>query len=1078
MKIRGLKYWLLFFLAVLNIPASSSVSFFYYGVENGLPETQIISITQDALGFVWLAGENSLFRFDGNQFKSYYKTGYQDTKLFQGKLTGLYTDKRGVLWVGSQFGIFYYNFMLDRFIQVPGLERVQVSGISEDSEGNLWFGSDEGLACMNTENLETIWFTGTDTLKTRGNQILPVSVINHVACQPDGQIWFSSQNTGLYRFDPQKRAVYDYTNIDNTDFRLITVSHLKFFAGKIYISTINDGLLSFNPDKGMLIKQDFGGKGFTIQQFHVTADTLMWLASSNGLIRYSLGSGKYSFFINEIGNQQTLIRTANIFVFSDKDQNLWISNGIKGINFGLNDVPFSHFGVEDNDLVVLKYKEVTSMCFQGDDVFWIGYEGGMIERHNLKEKTSKVFESAALKMGRQIGAVMSIFKDSRNQIWMGGWRTGLQKLSENGRFFEYPYVSNSEKKDDLINADVRGITEDKSGNIWFTMHGHGVGCYNPDSHKMREFSFNSSDSSSRLSNDYTYDICTDDDGNLWISSAYGLTRLEPETGKCTIFLHNDSIQNSLSSNEVNTIINDKSGYLWAGTNNGLNVFNKKTKSFQPVLTDKEIPFLAIKSIISTKPGEIWATTQTGLICLQYSWPDSSENIRFTTRFFDRTNGIASSTFFPRSVSASDAGFIYFSGNEGIDFFDPITVLKQKQPEKKPLITEMSINGAPLTDHNLKVNDGDNTVILRHSDKMFRIGFTILQFNNWRNRKFRFMLEGFNDKWIYAENERVATFASLPPGKYKFILEVQDGNFEWNAMDLPLNIVVKQPFWMTLPFIITVFIMAYLFFYLYQRRRSRILLVRQRELELIIEKRTSELVKKNTELEIANREKNKFFSIVSHDLRSPFSTLISIIELLNDPDSGLDEVKKKELLKSTEVSAKNTFGFLETLLTWARSQMNQISSNPEIIDLSKTIAQNVELKLPTAKSKGIAIRKHLPETLDAVFDVEMINTVLRNILSNALKFTRPGGIIDVSLAQKKDEAEVTIADSGIGMTEEDLIHIFDLGKNSRKGTMGEKGTGLGLIICKEFIEKNKGKLWVTANEPQGTVFHFTLPLSKI
>jgi signal transduction histidine kinase len=362
--------------------------------------------------------------------------------------------------------------------------------------------------------------------------------------------------------------------------------------------------------------------------------------------------------------------------------------------------------------------------------------------------------------------------------------------------------------------------------------------------------------------------------------------------------------------------------------------------------------------------------------------------------------------------------------------------------------------------------------------MFSVGFTSLRFNNWKMKKFRYMIEGFNDRWIYTQSEQVATFSSLPPGKYKFLLEVQGNNSGWQGMEKPLNITVKPPFWMTWPFILLVLFTAYFVVFLYQRGRSRVMLARQRELEQIIEKRTGELLKKNEELELANQAKDKFFSIVSHDLRSPFSGLIGIIELLNDPESELDEEKKRELMKTTEISAKNTFDFLETLLTWARSQMNQTICNPIESNLSDLLRNNVELKQAAAINKNITLRKHLPEKLDAFFDIEMINTVVRNILSNAIKFTNPGGTVDISLIIKSDEAEVIIADTGIGMSDNDLLNMFDLGKSSRKGTMGERGTGLGLIICKEFIAKNNGKLWVTPNDPKGTVFHFTLPVSKI
>jgi len=421
MKMWVLKYSLFFLMSVFVNPAAGAISFFYYGIENGLPETKIISITQDATGFIWLAGENSLFRFDGNQFKNYYYTENKNIKLFQGKISGLFTDSRGVLWVGSQYGLLQYNFMFDRFIPVQGWERVHVSEISEDASGNLWVGSDEGLACLNTESLQTTWFTSKDTLKTAGNQILPVANIKHVACQPDGKVWFSSEVSELFLLDPENRVTRNFSEVGNTRFDLMTISHLKFYDNTIFISTINDGLLWFKPNEKEVKSNNFGGYGYTIHQFQAGRDSFLWLASNNGLIRYNLKTREHITFINEVNNPQTLIRTANIFVFVDKDNNLWVSNGIKGVNYGLNNVPFNYFTIAEGGYLQLTYKEVTSLCFQDNNDLWIGYEAGLIEKHNLANQTIKSFESATVKAGRPNGSVLSIYNDSRNQIWAGGW---------------------------------------------------------------------------------------------------------------------------------------------------------------------------------------------------------------------------------------------------------------------------------------------------------------------------------------------------------------------------------------------------------------------------------------------------------------------------------------------------------------------------------------------------------------------------------------------------------------------------------------------------------------------------------
>ncbi len=177
------------------------------------------------------------------------------------------------------------------------------------------------------------------------------------------------------------------------------------------------------------------------------------------------------------------------------------------------------------------------------------------------------------------------------------------------------------------------------------------------------------------------------------------------------------------------------------------------------------------------------------------------------------------------------------------------------------------------------------------------------------------------------------------------------------------------------------------------------------------------------------------------------------------------------------SAKNTYELLETLLTWARSQMEETVSHPKKNNLAKLLRKNIELKEPAALQKDIFFRHQLPEKLEAWFDKDMINTVIRNILNNAVKFTLPEGKIEISAWVQDEEVTVKITDTGIGLNAEETKTLFEIGKISRNGTQGEKGTGLGMIICKEFLEKNNGKIWAEPNQPSGTAFFFTLPVNK-
>ncbi len=1057
------------------LQTKANVAFYYYGIENGLPETQIFCITQDSSGFIWLAGQNTLFRFDGSQFKNYLNRGTE--QVLKGKINTLFVDSKGILRVGTESGILQYDILLDKFTgPEPGWERVHVSAIDEDNLGRIWAGTDEGLACYNPETKNTAWFTGTDTIKVKGNDILPFSAITQLVCQPDGKIWIGGNMVGLCLFDPEKRKVLESNIIGGKNFSGYTFSKLWVNKNRLFIGTLTEGLFIYDQDNKSLINNTFNSSGSNIHSFHNSGDSVLWLATNNGLVKYNLENEKFRFYINEPMNPLSMARTAVVYVFVDMDKNVWVSNGIKGINYGLNNTPFSYLEISGAQGNSLTHKEVTSMLFDHSGNMWVGYEAGFVEIIN-RDRTYKRLMKNPPEQKQLTGSVMALFEDSKNRIWKGGWRTGLCRLNNVGNAFEYAPMNNDSIAEVMKYADIRGITEDKTGNIWISLHGKGIGCYNPETADINLFQFNKKDPLSSLSNDYTFDLCTDNDNNLWVATAHGVTRFNLSKRLFHSYFHENENVNSLSSNTINTIHKSNDNKIWAGTNNGLNIYLPAKDCFMPILTDNDIPFLNVLAITSVRPGEIWFSSNAGIVRFNYSASsDSVFNTSYT--IFDRSDGLFSTTFFPRSVAVNNIGQLYFGGNESVDYFNPVAVGKWAEPEPKPQITDVMIDGKRAVTRRLKDIEDNPVVELKHNDRMISLRFTSLRFNEQKSNTTRIKLEHFNDEWIYPQNEQIASYTNLKPGKYRFLFEVKGNNGEWIGLKYPLVIIVKPPFWKTVPFFIVTIVIIVVSLYWLHRFQTKQYLRRQKELELEIEKRTVELVKKNEELESANKAKAKFFSIISHDLRSPFSSVIGILDLLNEPGNGIDDAKKKELIGYAFTSAKNTFDLLETLLTWARSQMNQIVFNPAINDLAALLKNNMELKLLSSKSKDITLINKVPSKLEAFYDNDMIHTVVRNILGNALKFTGSGGEIVVSARISAGEAVVSIADTGVGMSADEMNSLFELGGTSKNGTQGERGTGLGLIICKEFIEKNAGKIWVSKNDPQGTVFYFTLPLGEV
>jgi len=225
-------------------------------------------------------------------------------------------------------------------------------------------------------------------------------------------------------------------------------------------------------------------------------------------------------------------------------------------------------------------------------------------------------------------------------------------------------------------------------------------------------------------------------------------------------------------------------------------------------------------------------------------------------------------------------------------------------------------------------------------------------------------------------------------------------------------------------------------------------------------------------------KDKFFSIIAHDLRSPFNSILGFSELLIKNYKNHEAVKYEKYLQLLNSSTKETLILLDNLLNWAKSHTRQNNFKPEKILWSSIIGGIIELSNSTAKLKGISLIQNQSDEIKVYADENMLKIVLRNLISNAIKFTNQGGNINISAISEQKQVEISISDNGIGMNDETLKKLFDISTNTTSpGTENEKGSGLGLILCKEFVEKHGGKIWVKSELGKGSDFKFTLPLYK-
>ena len=238
-----------------------------------------------------------------------------------------------------------------------------------------------------------------------------------------------------------------------------------------------------------------------------------------------------------------------------------------------------------------------------------------------------------------------------------------------------------------------------------------------------------------------------------------------------------------------------------------------------------------------------------------------------------------------------------------------------------------------------------------------------------------------------------------------------------------------------------------------------------------------LMEQDKKLRQLNADKDRFISILGHDLKNPFSNILGLSEILTGEINSLNKEEIQDIAKNINKSANITNKLLDDILIWARTQQGKIPFEPQILSFKDICKDALEIITPNANAKNIKINYSSADYINVFADADMLKTVMRNLVSNAIKFTNNGGVINIQAEQNSEYVTISVIDNGIGIAPNDLKKLFDISVVlTTKGTAGETGTGLGLLLCKEFVEKHGGKIWVEGEVGKGSEFKFTLPLS--
>lgn len=1070
---------LLFCILLFQQAHSQQYQFSNYTINDGLSQSVVYCIFQDSRGFIWVGTQNGLNRFDGENFEIYRFVPNDVNSISNNWVYAISEDMDGNLWIGTKGGLNQYRPRENNFKRV-GYHANFMYDVTRHSydniclkNGNILINTPPVLTILDTKknlfshHLSKLEYNGTVT-----DVNLPVLEDN------EGSIWMGS-TTGLTRFSFKNEK---FTNITftNKKGKLIESANVRaLFQDKngLIRAGTTAGLFHYNQQKDRFEETVFktnNNESFSFTNICIRAmvedkkQNLIIGTEGNGLFVISGLSDKKVNIQNYTEDNSTIKHNIVQSLIIDESENLWIGT-LDGIS--KTDLKRSKFKLYRNsnspNSINLLGNVTAGMLKNDDGILWIGNWGQGL---NLVDPVTKEVEhfSTQMKGNHYIpnDFVHVIFKDRSGTIWLGTRDGVLIYDKPRNKFISWNSRFDIENLPTFRDTRIYDIIQDNSSYYWIASSN---GLYKVDFTESTFETFQKERiKSHQISANLCYSLLEDSEGLIWIATIEGLDVYDPATKTIKTY----TTENGLSSDFIVSLSEDKFGRIWIGTNSFVNVFNKKDTTFTYYSEEDGLSSNYIYEIQRDRNEDLWFATGRGLCKFDL------DQKRFQT--FTLEDGLQSMEFNLRSACSCPDGELLFGGMNGFNSFYPDSLTENQYIPKLAFTAFTKTMGESEENVN---TEGLEKVILDYNENLFTIEFAALEFTNPQKNSYEWKMEGVTREWQQIGNRKFVPFFALPPGEYTFMVRGSNNDGKWNKEGIQVEIVVLPPWYRSTIAYITYLLLMVASIFVFIKYRERKLKHDKMVLEQKVVERTKQIeeqkqliVSKNEELNELNNTKDKFFSIIGHDLGNHFNIIVGFSELLISDLKKLDTGKIKYHLTNIYNSSKHANDLLGNLLTWARVQRKSIKYVPVELNVKSQTEELMRFHKEVYTRKMIKVWNRVDEEISVYADANMFSTIFRNLVSNAIKYTHENGEISINSKITDHFCEITIKDNGVGIPPDNLDKIFRIdSKHSELGTKGEKGTGLGLILCKEFVEKHNGKIWVKSVLGKGSEFTFTLPL---
>lgn len=1027
-------------------------------VQDGLSQTTVWTVLQDARGFIWMGTEEGLNRYDGYGFQIFEHDPQDPRSLAESEVFTLIEDPVGILWVGTSGG------GLDRFHRENesfehhrhdpedphSLSNDHVLSLTIGPEGALWVGTEGGLDRLRADGSFERLLPPTAP-DTKGPKVWSTHF------DRNGELWLATDH-GLFRNVPGHERFASFPH-RVADPRSLPGEFVYTLAegptGYLWVGT-NKGLCLFDTAAGAceVIRNPETQKWpqDAINSLHIDRAGALWVGSvTQGLFRRAPGAEGFENFRHNPADSRSLSDDSILSLHEDRSGTLWL-----GTYVGTN-----------------KY-DLTRDAFT-------------VYRHRPGQRNSLSSNS-----------VWALLPGRRGELWVGTFNHGLNRFDP-ARQRVTTYSANSADPRALPSGAVNGLWEDRGGYLWVATWG-GLARFDPAEESFTSWHHDPADPKS-LASELVHTVLEDSTGRLWVGTYKGVQVFDRTTGQFqrsadfpgvpiqilfedqhgTLWAGSDRsslFQRSVGETftpfepeemaplKIASIHEDATGHLWVGTyGRGLYHFDGARRPVARYGKAEGLPNNSVLGILSDQNNQLWLATNNGLA--------SFDPIHKTFSYFDVDDGLQGNVFTSNSSCSGPEGELFFGGVQGLTAFHPADVQRNPHPPTV-VLTDFRLfdRSVPLRSSNPRsplesVIEETQELMLSHRDYVFSLEFAALHFKAPRRNRYAYRLQGFDTQWIETDAMgRSVRYSNLTSGDYVFQVKASNADGVWNEEGRSLRIRVLPPPWKTW--------WAYL---LYTLAGGAVLLAgwrsatfMNRRLERLVEARTAQIEELNAELKRRNDELEGFTYTVSHDLKSPLITVQGFLGLLRqDLNAGnIDRVHHD--CDRISRAATNMQELLNDLLELSR--IGRLTNPPQLISLEALVAEVLELLDGPLRERGIDIT--VGADLPTVYgDHLRLREVLQNLVENAIKYLgdQETPKIEIGVTTREGERTFFVRDNGIGLAPEHRGRIFGL---FQQLSPKSEGTGIGLALVRRIVEFHGGRIWAeSAGLGQGSTFYFTL-----